>query len=461
MPTRPTIKPVTKQLTSVGILRAIFNDPNNDLLYGKCKVDNTTDSIRAAGEFITAFVPRANQFINAIVNRIGLVRIQSLIWNNPWTWAKQGKLEMGETVEEIWMDLAKVYHYCPEKSETRFLKREKPSIFSAFHSVNYRTFYKVTIEMQTLKNAFLSLDGLADFTTRIIDNLSQSANFDEFMLMKYTIAVNLLAGAIPIETIPAIDKTNGDEVVTAVTTITNNLQFPLASAKYNRAGAKNASRIDDIYILESTDANALLKVNVLANAFNIDEVKFMGHVVMHDGLGNYDWVRMRDIFEDDDSFTIFSEDQIEMLNKVKVVVMDRKWLQIYDHYEYMGEPLRNGEGLYENYFYHVGKVLSSSPFHNCIAMTDVSPGVITITVSPGTATVTAGQSVVLTANVTSTGFNVLDVEWSLTGAAVTEGNASIENGVIRTTENAIGTLTATVTSVADPSKKATATITIV
>lgn len=460
MPTRPTIKPVTKQLTSVGILRAIFNDPNNDLLYGQCKVDNTTESIRAAGEFITAFVPRANQAINALVNRIGLVRIQSLIWNNPWAWAKQGKLEMGETVEEIWTDLAKVYHYCPEKSETRFVKREKPNVFSAFHSVNYRTFYKVTIEMQMLKNAFLSLDGLADFISRIIRNLEQSANFDEFMLMKYTIAVNLLSGMVPIETIPAIDKTNGDEVVTAVTTITNNLQFPLASAKYNRAGVKNASRIDDIYILESTDANALLKVNVLANAFNIDEVKFMGHVVMHDGLGNYDWDRMRDIFEDDESFTPFTEEQIEMLNKVKVIVMDRKWLQIYDHYEYMSEPLRNGEGLYENYFYHVGKVLSSSPFHNCIAMTDVSAGVISITLSPGTATVTAGQSVVLTANVSSTGFNVLDVEWSLTGAAVTAGNASIENGVIRTTEEATGTLTATVTSVADPTKKATATITI-
>ncbi len=460
MPTRPTIKPVTKQLTSVGILRAIFNDPNNDLLYGQCKVDNTTESIRAAGEFITAFVPRANQAINALVNRIGLVRIQSLIWNNPWSWAKQGKLEMGETVEEIWVDLAKVYHYCPKKSETRFVKREKPNVFSAFHSVNYRSFYKVTIEMQMLKNAFLSLDGLADFTSRIIGNLAQSANFDEFMLMKYTIAVNLLAGMVPIETIPAIDRANGDEVVTAVTTITNNLQFPLASAKYNRAGVKNASNIDDIYILESTDANAVLKVNVLANAFNIDEVKFMGHVVMHDGLGNYDWDRMRNIFEDDESFTPFTQDQIDMLNKVKVIVMDRKWLQIYDHYEYMGEPLRNGEGLYENYFYHVGKVLSSSPFHNCIAMTDVPAGAITITVSPGTATVTAGQSVVLTANVTSTGFNVLDVEWSLTGAAVTAGNASIENGVIRTTEEATGTLTATVTSVADPTKKATATITI-
>lgn len=460
MPTRPTVKPCTKALTSVGILKEVFADPNNDLLYKQCTIDNTIESIRAAGDFITAFVPRANQFIHALVNRIGMVRVQSMVWNNPWQWAKRGKLEMGETVEQVWVDLAKAYHFNPEKSETRFLKREKPNVYSAFHNVNYRTFYKITVEMQILKNAFLSVDGLADFVTRLIRSTAESAKFDEFMLMKYTIALNLLNGTIPVRQIPEINSTNGDEVVTAVTTLTNNLQFPLASQSYNRAGVKNPTNIEDIYILESTDANALLKVNVLANAFNIDEVKFTGHVVMHDGLGNYDWERMADIFEDDVTFEPFNEEQITMLNRVKIIVMDKEWFQIYDHYEYMGEPLRNGEGLFENYFYHVGKVLSSSPFHNCIAMTDAASGDITITLSPQTASVTPGQSVVLTANVSSTGFNVLDVEWAATGDAITAGNASIDKGVLRTNTSASGEITVTVTSVADPTKSASATITV-
>lgn len=458
MATKPTIKPQTKIASSVGILRAIFNDPNNDLLYNQIKVDNTTESIRAAGEFITSFMPRTNQFINALVNRIGMVRVQYLMWSNPWTWAKQGKLEMGETVEQIWIGLAKAYHYNPDKSEERFLKRQVPDVLSAFHSINYNTFYKVTIQLQTLKTAFLSLDGLSNFVESVIGSLGRSANYDEFMIMKYTIAVTLLAGNMPTIQIPAITATNADEIVTTIATLTNNFQFPLPSTQYNRAGVENTVLPENIMILESTDANALIKVNSLANAFNVEYVKFMGNVVLHDGLGNYNWKRMDDIFAEDPTYQRFTDSQITLLNSVKILAMDRQYMQIYDAYEYMGEPLRNGEGLYENYFYHVGKIFSTSPFHNAVAYTNIAPGAITISISPTTATASPGQTVVLSANVSSTGFQNLDVAWSITGGGTT---TKIVDGVLyvgnATSES---TITVTVTSVADNTKNASATITV-
>lgn len=460
MPTRPTIKPQTKQLTSVGILRSIFNDPNNDLLYGQLKVDNTTESIRAAGEYITSFVPRANQFINSLVNRIGMVRVQYLIWNNPWTWAKQGKLELGETVEQIWIGLAKAYHYNPEESETRFLKQQKPDVKSAFHSINYQTFYKVTIRLQDLKQAFLSVDGLSNFVESVIGSLGRAANVDEFMMMKYVLAITLLNGEIPTQVIPAVTKANADDVVTTIATTTNNFQFPLASKAYTRAGNENTVAPENIMILESTDVNALLKVNSLANAFNVEYVKFMGNVVMHDGLGNFDWNRMNDILGEDPGYVQFTETQINMLNSVKLIAMDRQFMQIYDNYEYMGEPLRNGEGLFENYFYHVGKILSTSPFHACIAFTTTSAGTITIAVSPTTASVSPGQSVALTATISSTGFDNLDVTWS-TNVANTVATIS-QDGVLRVSADATAetVIKVTVTSVADPTKTAVATITV-
>lgn len=458
MPTRPTIKQQTKVYSSVGMLRAIFNDPNNDLLYRQRNVDATTASIRAAGEFITAFKPRANQFINALVNRIGMERITYLMWSNPWSWAKQGKLELGETVEEIWLGLAKAYVFNPEKSETRFLKREEPDVLSAFHSVNYRIFYKITVTMQQLKTAFLSVDGLINFVESLIASTGRSASADEYMVMKYTLAIALLNGNVKTVKIPAITKENAEDVITAVTTVTNNFQFPLASMQYNRAGVQNTVNLDDTFILESTDANALIKVNALANAFNIDEVKFMGHVVMHDGLGNYDWGRMRDLFSEDPSFEPFNESQIAMLNSVKIIAMSRRFLQIYDNYEYMGEPLRNGEGLFENYFYHVGKVLSTSPFHACVAFTNSADGELTVTISPQTASVTAGQSVSFLANVVSTGFQVLDVTWTVTGGG---DNTWIENGILHVGSDATGNITVTATCMGDPTKSATATVTVV
>lgn len=459
MPKRPIIKPQTKQLTSVGMLRAIFNDPNNDLLYKQVQVDDTTESIRAAGEFITNFVPRANQFINALVNRIGMVRVQYLVWSNPWTWAKQGKLEMGETVEQIWIGLAKAYHFNPQTSETRFLKREKPNVDSAFHSINYQTFYKTTIGMQELKAAFLSYDGLSNFVESVIGSLGRSANVDEFAMMKYVLAITLLNGSINVQSIPEVTKENADDVVTTIATTTNNFQFPLASANYTRAQNQNTVNPENIMILESTGVNALLKVNSLANAFNVEYVKFMGNVVMHDGLGNFDWERMDDLLGEDPGYQRFTQEQINMLNSVQLIAMDRQFMQIYDVYEYMAEPLRNGEGLFENYFYHVGKILSTSPFHACVAFSSNAGGEIAITMTPATASVSPGQSVAMTANVTSTGFQQLDVTWTLDVANTV---ATVENGIVKVAEDATaGTaITVTATSTADPTKTATATITV-
>lgn len=459
MPTRPSVKAQTKLYSSVGIIQSIMTDPNNDLLDASIgeNIQPTTESIRAAGQYITAFVPRANQFINALVNRIGMVRITSALWNNPWNWAKRGKLEMGETVEETWIGLAKAFGYNPAKSETRFLKQQKPDVMSAFHTVNYRVFYKVTVNMQDLKAAFLSVDGLTNFIDELIGQCARTAPIDEFMMMKYTIAITLLNGGMKTVTIPAITAANGDEVVTTVTTLTNDLQFPMASKQYNKAGVVNPVSIDDIYILESTKANALLKVNVLANAFNIDEVKFMGHVTMHDGLGNYDWDRMADLLSEDPGYVQFTQEQINMLNTVEVLVMSKNFMQIYDNYEYMSEPLRNGEGLFENYFYHVGKVLGTSPFHPAIAYTTTAAGTITVAVTPATASVSKGQSVVLSANVTSTGFGDLDVVWSIDST-----KSRIVDGVLYVAaDETATTIKVTATSVADATKKGTATITVV
>lgn len=459
MPTRPVAKSVNKMYSSIGILQSIFSDPNNDLLYNKVEINNTLDSIKQAGQFITALNPRCNQFINALVNRIGMVRIEYLMWTNPWSWAKQGKLEMGETVEQIWLGLATAFPYTEDMDETRVLKKAPNDVLSAFHRVNYRVVYEITVNIQDLKAAFLSYDGLMNFVESIIASTGRSANVDEFAVMKYTLATALLQGYVPAITIPTITKANASDVVTTIKGITNALQFPIGSVKYNRAGVENVTLPEDTFILESTTANAMIEVNSLANAFNVDYVKFMGHIVMHDGLGNYNWARMKQLFLPGEVVE-FTADQIGLLNSVELIVMDRKFLQIYDNYEYMDEPFRNGAGLYQNYFYHVGKVLSTSPFHNCIAFTTSQNGAITVTLSPLTASVSTGQSVILQATVDSVGFQILDVIWDVSGN--TSEKTFILNGILNVGDDETAkTLTVKATSVADSSKSATSTITVV
>lgn len=467
MALRPNVKATTKSYTTVGMLKAILGDENNDLIYNQQLVDQlesnpTTQTIKQCGQWIMGLLSRRNQFSYSLVNMIGLQRIQYVIWTNPWNWAKRGKLEMGETIEYIWEGLASVYGFNQEKSETRFLKRVKPNINTAFYRVNYAVVYPITIDEKRLQRAFTSMDGVVDLVESLIASTGRTANIDEFSVMKYTLAITILDGGMKMVAIPALTKATASDAITAVTTATNDFQFPLPGKQYNRAHVENVVMPDDIMILESTSANALIKVNVLADAFNIDEVKFMGHVVMHDGLGNYDWDRMKKLFSEDPTFVPFTEDQIAKLNSIQLIAMDRQYMQIYDNYEYMAEPLRNGDGSFENYFYHVSKVLATSPFHCAVGFTSTSEGTITLTLSPATATASPNQTVTLQADIKSTGFQDLSVTWSCSGGSTDKNNPTyVLDGVLY-----IGGATAedeiivTVTSNADTTKKATATITV-
>lgn len=460
MPTKPKVTNVSKKYTSVGILQKIFQANADGMFENAPSVEATTESIRAAGQYIFAYTPRRNTFVRELMNRIGMVRLYYMLFTNPWAWAKQGKMEMGETVEQIWIDLAKAFPFNSTKSEERFLKQEKPQVHTAFHSLNYRTVYKVSISDAELKQAFLSVDGLVNFVETVIGSLARSANVDEFMVMKYLVAIALLDGFIRNENIPALTNANVDDVITTVTTQTNLFQFP--STEWNFAHVSNTTPIEDLMIIETASASAKIKVNALAVAYNVDYVKFMGNVVMVDSFGSFDWDRMRMLFSEDPSFTPFTQDEIAALNKVELVAMDRKFLQIYDAKDEMGTPLINGEGLYENYFYHVWKVLGLSPFHNAIAYTSGQGSVTAVTISPGTASASPGQSVIFSASVATEGLEARGVEWSIETANVNVGTVLSPTGVLYISpEETVAEIVVKATSVSDPTKSATATITVV
>lgn len=455
MPTIPAIRPTLKEYSTVGIINSIID--NTTELEGVPHVKNTTESIRMVGEIITGYAPRANAFANALVNRIGMTRLHYMLFTNPWSWAKQGKLEMGETVEQIWIDLAKAFPYNQAQSETTFMKRVKPDIQTAFHSINYQEVYKITISDYDLQKAFLSVNAMQDLIERIIGSIARAVTLDEFMLMKYLIAVLLLEGKIATINVPAIDAANANSVITTVTTLTNNFQFP--STEYNMAGVYNTTPIDDLYIIETTSANAHIKVNSLAAAYNVDYVKFMGHVVMVDSFGKFDWNRMDMLFAEDSGYSRFTTAQISLLESVQMIAMDRQFMQIYDAQEFMATPFINGEGAYTNYPYHVSKIASASPFHNCVAFATATNSVTSVTLSPTAATVDKGLSYGFQAIVSTQGFASSDIVWEIT-SAVTDSSIA-QTGIITVGANeTAATITVRATSVFDETKYGEATVTV-
>ena len=450
MPTRP--KKVSLDTNAVNIANAVRN--NNSVFY-KDYVPPITDisGLRQIGKIIMDMPALQNEFLNALVNRIAMVRITSKLYDNPWSRFKKGIVDYGETIEEIYVDLCRVYEFDVDKAENELFKRSNPDVRSAFHTINFMKFYKITISRQMLYRAFLSAQGMDDLISKIMESVYTSANYDEFLTMKYLLACTILNGRIyPIE-IPVVNVDNAKAIVTAVKANSNRLTFP--SRDYNPAGVFQHTPKGEQNIIINSDFDALMDVNVLASAFNMSKAEFDGKRILVDSFGSLDKSRLDELFKDDKGYKPISDADLAKLDKIPMVVTDDNFWMIFDNLVEMRD-VENGQGLYWNYFYHLWKTFSVSPFSNAVMYVPAKPTVVSVEVVPATATIHAGGNLALTTTVEVTGFAPQTVIYESNNDNVFVTNG----GVVTANENATGTATITVKSTFDETKTDTMTVTI-
>lgn len=451
MPTKPRITTLTG--TSVDILNAIRNSATTDYRNYVPVATADAESIREIGAIIMDYPALQNEFLNALVNRIGRVIITNKTYTNPWAAFKKGYLEFGETVEEIFVNIAKPHQYNAEVAETEVFKREIPDVRAAFHVMNYKTFYKATVQNNDLRQAFLSWDGVTTLIAGIVDSMYTAANYDEFQVMKYLVARRLLNGQMHPATIPEVNGENIRSVVGVIKGTSNMLEF--MSNEYNAAGVATYTMKDRQHLILNAQFEATMGVDVLATSFNMSEAQFMGRRTLIDGFGKLDTERLGVLFANDPTYIEISQDELNALDLIPAVLVDEDWFQIYDNTIMFTENY-NGQGVYWQYFYHVWKTFSTSPFANAVAFIPALPSVTEITLTPSEASVAAGQSITLVANVTTENFAPKTVVWSSNSDKATV-NAS---GVVTLAADASGVIEITATSAYDTNVKAVCTITV-
>lgn len=451
MPVKPHIKTLTN--SSVDILNAIRNSSTTNYKEYVPIATPNAESLREIGTIIMDSPNLQNEFLNALVNRIGRVIVTSKLYDNPLKMFKKGILEFGETIEEIFVNIAKPFQYDTSTSEQTVFKREMPDVRSSFHIMNYQKYYKVTIQNEQLRQAFLSWDGITNLIAKITESMYTSANYDEFQVIKYLLAKHIINGTMHTETI--LDNLALEKKVSAIKAISNKFTFPRSD--YNLAGVVNQTLKDNQYILVNADFEAEMSVEVLATAFNMNKAEFIGHEVLVDGFGDIDIDRLNKLFEGDNTYTELSQDELEALNKIPAVLVDENFFMIFDNLIKFTE-IYNGEGLYWNYWLHTWKTFSVSPFANNTVFVPAIPTVTGVTVSPSTVTLNKNSSFTFTANVTTTNFASKEVNWT-----VDSDNATIsKSGMVTILDSAKtgNKITVTATSVYDNDKKGESTITI-
>lgn len=355
----------TLNASTIDILNTIRD--NASLTYQNLvpEVQKSTD-IPRVGEVLYGTPAMANEFINALVNRIAVVRVQSATFNNPYERLKKGMLDYGETIEDIFVGITKAFTFSQEKAESRELKQYKPNVKSAFHAMNWKVLYPVSISQEQLKTAFLSNDGVTNLIAKIVDAVYTAANYDEFLLFKYLIIKSVTSGQLkPI----AVDGTDMHNYAKAFRGKSNLL--PFMSTDYNAAGVLNTTPKERQVIFMDAQFNADFDVDVLASAFNMDKADFMGSLFLIDDFTTFDNDRFDVIREESDGLEEVTATELALMANVKALLMDENWFQVYDNLSQFTEKFISS-GLRWNYFYHTWKTISTSPFANAIVFVDDS-----------------------------------------------------------------------------------------
>lgn len=279
----------TLNATNAEILNAIRLD--SSLAYQQRVPSADQGDITATVENLWNYRPAMNEFLDALVNRIGDVVIKSKVWSNPLSQFKRGLMQYGDTIEEIATTLLKAKRYDPNKEYDDVFKNHIPDVMSNFHTINRQDMYELTINDMLLRRAFLSDYGLQDLVGKIMETPYTSDYWDEYLIMRNLFAeMARVDGFYKIQVPDATSATTHEQRVDVATQITQAVRaqagkMRFISSNYNSAGVPTFTTPDELVLFATPDFVAMLDVNVIAFAFNTSAVDVPMRIVEVDDFG--------------------------------------------------------------------------------------------------------------------------------------------------------------------------------
>ena len=411
--------------TGPELLSYIINQ--NPILSAEIDLPTQGVSIRPIGDLILSNNRYKNAFINAI-NLVGLIVISRNGYEDPWFFAERGYLPLGQSVAEMFVDMAEVYDYNDTvDNATGFLNTQIPNVLEYLHDLNYQKYYKATVTDNQIRMAFISESGLFELVDSVMASMYTAYNYDKYITKKYMLCRRIVDGTVTPVAISNYDNLSPRERVTAIKTVSNNMSF--MSPNYNPAGVYRATPFSEQMLIINTALEAEISTEVLATSYFLNQAEMKSSAYMVDNFGVHDNNRLTKLLGA--SYKPFTEAEITQLKSIPCVIMARDWWKVYN-YALDGEAdtkyteFYNPETLAKTNWLHTWKVMSSSPYEQCAVIVKSAPAVSAVTISPAESTVSAGLTVQLTAVVTTDEFANKSVVWEVTeGEGVTVSNTGL------------------------------------
>ncbi len=309
----------------------------------------TRNNIEEVGEAITDLNNAVvyNEFINTLANMIYAPMLIKKSWQNPLGKFKKGKKTFGDTVEEVYNNFIKAQTY--DQTGAGLLTRNLPDTKVVFHRMNRQDSYVLTDSPEGLAKAFKSYEGLAEYLENLFTTMRNSAELDEYVLMRELFAEAYNNNAMKVVAVadPQASEQNAKDFIKVVKTISGDMTFAnsnnnayLTAQSEDNKPIITFSKKDEQILIVDNPTDVTCNIDVLASAFNKSVVEFND--------------TQKEII---DSFPI--EGMIGAL-------VDRNFFQVYDDL-FTFREFENGLGLYRNHILHVWQTLGYSILCNAVA----------------------------------------------------------------------------------------------
>lgn len=382
--------------------------------------------------FNDSYQPMLNEFVNNLINRIGLTIIRNKSYNNPLSIFKKGSVPLGTDIQDLYENPAQAEQY--EYSNTamaKLLTITDPDTHVAYYRRNRQDLYTKTIAREGLQGAFVSWEEFENYIAGITNSLYSGNYIDEF---KYT--KQLVDGAYDNNKVIQKVVTNPTTEATAnaflkeVRALYDMMTFPSSNynaySKFSGANGTITTWTDPerICLIVRADVMANVDVYALSRAFNLEYNEFIGRVIKVDSFEN---------------------------EEILGVVCDESWLQIYDNI-FRFDEFYNARTMSWNEYLHAWGTYAICPFANAVMLvttaskpvtaisgSDVSvvedaTATFTVTLTPADATseleyYSSDESVFTVEKATNTTATVTGVK-----AGTAELTAIADNGVKKTVD---------------------------
>lgn len=350
----------------------------------------TADNIRDVGlAVLNAPQPIRNEFMNNLINKIGLTLVDYPVVNNHLSFLRKGKLEYGQTIEDIYVGLATAEPYITGMSDGEYpdpFKIHKLVHESAFYHTILSRQYPLTRHLTDLKKAFHGASTMEQFIGGIMNAITSREAYDDYRMTVALMARQIEEAAksenhkgrvrlitLFNSTVDEADQVTAENCFESkkfLQFFSNQLKKWAKRLRYlrsdlNIAGVDNILPAQKQRIMMIGDILTDFETQLLAWAFNQDKLDIGGideidawysiGATPEGGVVTPDDIRVKSTFTEEGSQCV-------------AVIYDPDMIKIYNK-EHISSTQENAAGNYWNLFVSVEDIYAGSPFKNFVYFT--------------------------------------------------------------------------------------------